>query len=213
MRTLRGRVLVLLALLLGPAGGSARPAEKGPAPRLDRYGDPLPDGAVARLGSVKFRHAGLTSDYVFLDGGKTVLTAGSDRVLRCWDVGTGRQVRGTQLQGAGAGLGHPLTLSPDGKKLAAFDKGNLALWDVESGKEVKRFPFPKRTVAFLFFAPGGKSLVVGSWNLQVALWDAETGKERSIPVPTRRVGADSTFHAHFSPDGKWFIVGGGWDYR
>ena len=83
MSPLHGRVLVLLALLLGPAVGSAGPAEKGPVPRADLYGDPLPEGAVARMGSVRFRHAGL-SDYVFLPGGKTVLTSGSDRVLRFW---------------------------------------------------------------------------------------------------------------------------------
>src|SRR5690242_4933301 len=111
MRPLHGRVLVLLSLL--PAVGSAGPAEEAPAPRRDLYGDPLPDGAVARMGSVRFRHAGL-SDYVFLPGGKTVLTSGSDRVLRFWDVGAGRQVRGIKLQGT-SGSGRAVTLSPDGK--------------------------------------------------------------------------------------------------
>src|SRR5262245_21415211 len=76
---------------------SAQP--KGtPAPRMDLYGDPLPDGAIARLGSIRLRHAGL-SDYVFLDGGRTLLSAGSDRILRFWDVDSGRQARMVPLAG------------------------------------------------------------------------------------------------------------------
>ena len=41
-------------------------------------------GALARLGTVRLRHAGLSS-FLFLPGGKEVLSAGSDRVLRYWD--------------------------------------------------------------------------------------------------------------------------------
>ena len=69
------RILPLLAALgvalLAPPG--ARPAAP-PRPRTDLYGDPLPEGAVARLGSIQLRHPGL-SDFVFLDGG-TVLEQG-----------------------------------------------------------------------------------------------------------------------------------------
>jgi WD40 repeat protein len=209
MSSLCGRVLVLVTLLLGPAAVGAGPAEKGPAPRLDLYGDPLPEGAVARLGSLQFRHAGLSSDYVFLAGGKTVLTAGSDRVLRFWDVPTGRQVRGVKLQKAGPGLGHPLTLSPDGKLLAAIEKSELVLWEVDSGKELQRLPGPKASPAFLFFSPDSKSLALATWDWRVVLRDVGTGKERVMAYPGRRIGMDSTFHGHFSPDGKWFIVGGG----
>ena len=82
------RILIFasLALPFETITASAEP------PRTDLYGDPLPDGAVARLGSVRLRHAGL-SDYICLPDGKTVLTAGNDRVLRFWDLATGRPTR------------------------------------------------------------------------------------------------------------------------
>src|SRR5438034_385653 len=73
-------------------------SQKKPVPRTDLYGDPLPDGVVARLGSSRLRHAGL-SDFVFLPGGKSVLSAGSDRVLRFWNLTSGLQVRAVRLQG------------------------------------------------------------------------------------------------------------------
>src|SRR5262249_20818860 len=116
------RVLVWTCLTFFPGmAGAADGWPKGaPAPRNDVYGDPLPDGAVARLGSIRLGHAGL-SDYVFLDGGRTVLSAGSDRVLRFWDLTTGRQVRAVKLQGT-AGPGRCATLSPTGKTLVAHDK-------------------------------------------------------------------------------------------
>src|SRR5436309_3179713 len=121
------RVLVLAYLTLLPGIAAADgPPKDGPAPRTDLYGDPLPDGAIARLGSVRLRHARL-SDFVFLPGGKTILSCGSDRMLRFWDMATGRQVRAVKLQGA-AGPGRAVTLSPDAKMLAAHDRGGLVLW-------------------------------------------------------------------------------------
>jgi WD40 repeat protein len=210
MNPLRGRVLVLAALLLGPAGVSAGPAEKGPAPRLDLYGDPLPDGAVARLGSVRFRHAGL-SDYFFLPGGKTALTSGSDRVLRFWNVETGREVRAVKLQGS-RGPGRAVTLSPDGKLLAAHDGADVVVWEVESGKELKTLPAPKANLGFLYFSPDGKALAVGRGDWRVSWWDWAAGKERQFPLafeprPVVQFLMDSSFHGGFSPDGKWFVAG------
>src|SRR5262245_41248973 len=135
----------LLFTCLGLSHGLAAP----PAPRADRYGDPLPEGAVARLGSVRLRHAG-RPDHACLPGGKTVLTAGSDRMLRFWDLASGRQVRAVQLRGK-AGPGHCVTLSPDCKTLVAHDGGQLVFWEVASGKEIKTLPAPRR-VNYLYFS-------------------------------------------------------------
>src|SRR5439155_19519556 len=106
-----------------------KPAEQRRGPRTDLYGDPLPEGAVARLGSIQLRHPGL-SDFAFLDGGKTVLTVGTDRVLRFWDVATGKQVHAVKLQTA---TGWSLALCPDGKTLAGNVNGKLVFWATDSG--------------------------------------------------------------------------------
>jgi WD40 repeat protein len=200
------RPLIVVCLLSSAA--IADPLQ--PMPRTDLYGDPLPDGAIARLGTVRLRHAGL-SDFVFQAGGKTILTSGSDRVLRFWDIGTGQQTREVKLQGT-AGPGRVLTLSPDGKTLVAHDQGMLVFWDVESGKEIKSLPGPKGNQNYLYFSPDGKTLAVGKDNWSVSLWDWQSAKERAIKlaVPVMQPGPDSTFHGSFSPDGKWFVAGASW---
>jgi WD40 repeat protein len=193
------------ALLLGCLHAAAPPA-----PRADLYGDPLPAGAVARLGSVRLRHAGL-SDYVCLPDSKTVVTAGSDRVLRHWDLATGRQRREVRLEGR-AGPGRAVTLSPDGKTLAALDGGQVILWEADSGREVKRLPGPKGRAIYLYFSPDGRTLAVGREEPRVTLWDWQAGKQRELALPLRagatgQYAIDSSTHAAFSPDGKWLIAG------
>src|SRR4051794_12428440 len=95
----------LLLLVLLPCGalalwapGDARPA--GPprpkaAPPLDRYGDPLPEGAVARLGSVRFHHPGGIQSLAFAPDGKTLVTAGpcnQGRACILWETATGKEL-------------------------------------------------------------------------------------------------------------------------
>jgi RNA polymerase sigma factor (sigma-70 family) len=193
---------------LRPGGGEPPPAApaEAPQPRADLYGDPLPEGAVARLGSLRLRHAGLSS-YCFSADGKTVVSAGSDRRLRTWDVATGRQVREVPLRGT-ARAGRPF-LSPDGKKVVACDGKTIALWDADTGKQLKTLPAPKGDILTPYFSPDGKSLIVLSWEPRVVLVDWQTGAECSIALPARKIGHDSTFHAHLSPDGRWLVAGGG----
>src|SRR5262245_42810230 len=157
-------------------------APKQSPPRTDLYGDPLPDGVVARLGSARLRHAGL-SDFVFVNGGKSVLSAGSDRTLRFWDLATGQQSRAVELQAPG-GAGSTVTLSPNGKTLVAYDKEALIFWDVETGHEIKTLPGSKGPL-YLYFSPDGKTLAVGRNDWHVSFWEWETGKERVAKLAVR----------------------------
>src|SRR5205085_152812 len=57
-----------------PPVAQEQPAKKdAPAPAVDLHGDPLPAGAVARLGQARWLH-GNTADFAsFLPDGKTVI--------------------------------------------------------------------------------------------------------------------------------------------
>ena len=93
-------VLLLLAMASIAPAADRQDAKADKSPKLDLYGDPLPAGAVARIGSIRLRHTGL-SDLVYLPDGKTILTSGADRVLRWWDMATGKPIKSVNLQGVG----------------------------------------------------------------------------------------------------------------
>src|SRR6266568_5287881 len=90
---MRGSVLALVIAASAwavPPGGEATKPE--PAPRADRYGDPLPDGAVGRMGTVRFRIGGHISALVVSPDGKRVLVAGNDGPVHAFDATSGRRL-------------------------------------------------------------------------------------------------------------------------
>src|SRR4051794_3905073 len=104
--TMRGKAasypatLLLANLLLAGApavirateGGSANDEKPAPAVRTDLLGDPLPPGAVARLGSSRFRVNGWTRSLAFGPGDATLLAYCQDQVV-IWERATGKQMR------------------------------------------------------------------------------------------------------------------------
>jgi RNA polymerase sigma factor (sigma-70 family) len=64
------------------------PPEELPAAAF-KVKDSLPDGAVARVGSQRLRHADGVNDVTFSPDGKWIATAGKDGTARVWDANTG----------------------------------------------------------------------------------------------------------------------------
>src|SRR5437762_2745228 len=85
-------------------------------PRTDRHGDPLPEGAVSRLGSVRLRHESQVSCVAFSPDGKLLASGGFDNLIRFWDPATGKEVR--RLEGDISDFA-AIAFSPDGKTLAS----------------------------------------------------------------------------------------------
>ena len=195
------------ATLLGPAPPEKpRPAEPAPAvskrPRVDLLGDPLPPGAVLRLGTTRFRHAGNLFGPVFSPDGKTFVTGDGYGLVRLWDRGTGRELRrflkrGEYIQALG--------LAADGKVLvvASLD-GSLRLWDVASGKELRRVRPEQQNLSLFTFSPNGRTLAAASFRGGVRLCDPVSGKTR------RRLPglSDGQSALAFSPNGTLLGAGG-----
>ena len=109
-------------------------------PPTDLFGDPLPDGAVVRLGTERMRHGGQVNAIAFSPDGKHVLSGAWDRSIVLWDVKTARRVRTfeghkgpTPIQGAVWSV----AFSPDGKRIISGSTDlTMILWDVATASTV-----------------------------------------------------------------------------
>lgn len=205
-RSLTLRYSLLAALAVLPC------AAEPPAARTDLYGDPLPPGAVARLGTVRLhkRWIGICFDAAFTPDGRLLATA-ADSALYLWDRETGKLVR--TLNPEGIFLSH-FAFTPDGKRvycdgLVGEDRENALLcWDVASGLPLAPIRAPDHDVCALAVSPDGKLLAVGdSWG-RVHLYDP-VRRKRTCRIPPVEVGpGDKALPGRelkalaFSPDGR-----------
>jgi RNA polymerase sigma factor (sigma-70 family) len=199
-----------------PAQEEARgPIEKGveraetsdpKPPRMDRHGDRLPPGAVARFGTTRFRSAHTIHYLAFGAGGTRLIGSTWDNVVYVWDGVTGKALRQIEVPDAWR---NAVAVSPDGAVLAAGGRDKdrrLRLWETATGKEVFRSPPLESTVGLLRFSPDGKTLA-GMSGKVIRLWDARTGKELAHfaaeggPVKALFFGADARLLAAGWHDG------------
>jgi RNA polymerase sigma factor (sigma-70 family) len=144
------------------------------------------------------RHVAVTPD------GRSVLTGGADGAILVWDTAT-RGPKGSWRQ---EGPVNGMSLSRDGKLLATTNGDALCLWEVATGREVKRFAgHPGADNVAL--SPDGTALAsLGSKNHALRLWDIATGKERwkvFLPTPKGMNYGDSPLV--FTADGKQLVSG------
>jgi len=146
----------------------------GAQPAADRYGDPLPPGAVARMGTLRLRHAATT--LAFAPDGKTFATGGADALIRLWDVADGREIR--TFEGHAGQVG-AVAFSTDGKRLfsCGFD-GTVREWDPATGKEVRRAGTdPATPLGALVPHPTEPRLLTADHGGTVREWDLKEGKQ------------------------------------
>ena len=135
MLTSQLRVAILvagIALLDSAALADSPENPKAEQSRVDLYGDPLPEGAIARLGSLRFYHGKQTSiDRVVMspDGSRIIsVSRAGNRIL--WDAKTGQELslRDELKQGIGP-------FATKDKLLTLIQrKAEIFLWDLLADK-------------------------------------------------------------------------------
>ncbi len=95
-----------------------------------------------------------------------------------------------------------IVFSHDSKTLAAGGETGTALWDVSSNN-LPSIILDQKGVGSLDFSPDGKTLAIGSENIN--LWDLDTQTKIGQPFIGHSDGVSSI---KFSPDGKKIISGG-----
>jgi WD40 repeat protein len=177
------------------SAGPGEPAGKEPG-RTDRYGDPLPKGAVMRLGTVRFCQP-FPWSLAFSPDGKVLASGGYDNRIWLWDPDTGKGLR--SLEGHKSYV-NCIAFSADGKWLASGSQDNdLRLWEVATGKERRRFQGHTAPIERMALSPDGKVLASSCLGGTLRLWDTATGKEtRSLPID----GGYRVRAMTFTPDSK-----------
>ncbi|MFL5243585.1 MAG: WD40 repeat domain-containing protein [Gemmataceae bacterium] len=171
-RFVRFVTAVLACLIFAPAAPSQR--------RVDALGDPLPEGAIARLGTTRMRHFGSPDHYCWgigciawsPDGKMIVTTSYADKIgieARLWEAATGKplSVLENNLR-YGPSL---VRFAPDSKTIAAAARDRIVLWDAATGKELGQLVGHQDTVDSLVFQDGGRTIVSVSRDGIVHWWD------------------------------------------
>ena len=165
--------------------------------KLDRLGDPLPAGAVARFGSVRYRHGSELTDLQLSPGGKYVVTrAKDDSEVRLWDAATGRELGCFPQKGASI---QRLTFLSDATLAVVAD----GVWLWTAGRPLARVPTDllPESVAVVALSADGKTLAVGG-EKAVHLMPLDAPKEVAKVLAANAPPLGLTF----SPDGKWLAA-------
>ena len=112
----------------------------------------------------------------FAPDGLTLASGGVDRLVRMWDIETGRLLR--SLRGHTADI-RSVVFTPDGQTLAtASEDRTIRLWNPNTG-ESKKLLFTRydHNVVSLSLSPDGLMLARGSHNKDIKIWEVTTGTE------------------------------------
>jgi WD40 repeat protein len=162
---------------------------------------------VARLGSVRFRHAAGVAAVTFSPDGSTLASASRawESSIRLWEATTGRPLR--RLTGHSRDV-LDVAFSPDGRLLASAGQDKtLRFWDTATGRELSRTSLPE-PVACLAFSPDGGRIASGGDPDAIRLWEPGGARE----LGRLDTQGNSVTDLAFSPDGR-LLAACCWDSR
>ena len=124
---------------------------------------------VSRRPVAVLKESGHFNDVVFLADERTLATAGSDGMLRFWDVATEGELAAINAHVAPI---HSVALSPDGETLAtASADSTIRLWDTTTQQETARLRGHTSEVRCVAFSTDGTALASASKDGTVKLWE------------------------------------------
>lgn len=157
------RVLLAISLLL----------LQEPKARVDLAGDPLPEGAISRLGTRRWRTPGRVWSLAFGKDGRTLLV-GAGTTLLLWDVEKNQRIR--SFQGHRGVVGSIALLPDGGRAITASGDGTMALWNLETGARIRSYAGHAGRVWTVALSANGATALSAGMDGTIGLWNVETGE-------------------------------------
>ena len=122
------------------------------------------------------------------DGTQVAVGRRDSTGVSLYDLASSRPIRSFGMPSIERWNMHAIAFSPDGKTLAVpVDEnagGGVVLWEIATGKLIRRLQGPLGTNAFMAFSPDGRRLAaVSSWDLTMCVWNLETGEPYGADLP------------------------------
>jgi WD40 repeat protein len=185
------RAFLLLGLLAAPAQAGEGPAGRGAA------GDPLPPHALARLGTTRWRQQWSVVSLAYSGDGQVLACGSYEDGVGLFDAATGRKRR--HLLPGGDAVPLAVTISADGKTVAALRKHTLHVLDAATGAERGQTGMDPNDRAYrIVLSPDGQHLVTLHYPDRARLLKAD-----GSVVAAFKGGAA----AAFGPGGKTLLLG------
>lgn len=178
------------------------------AMKVDCFGEPLPMGAVLRLGTIRLRH-GVVNAVAFGPKGDFLVSGGSsDSEIRVWGTATGKEIVAFPTHnGATDGLGRQVfavSVSSDGDTVAGasgLEDCRIHLYSLDTRKRVGELRAKgMEGVKYLAFSADGKLLACAGQAGETFVWDMARQKVMSKVPSGRSQGIG------FTPDSSILVV-------
>lgn len=192
------------------AVADAQPAAPPATQATDAYGDPLPSGAVARIGTNRFRHGSPVMSLTFSPDGQRISSAGMYGDSAVWDARTGRCLAFLGMCPEKT-LKWP-TVSADGSLVTGREigKNEVVVQRALDGEILHRFPYEDHGWRLpLAFSRDKRWLATNDRAMnETSVWDLQKGK-----LAQQITSGDICDQMVFTPDGSILIQVGVFEIR
>lgn len=177
---------------------------------VDLYGDPLPEGAAHRLGTVRFRHDGRMLAVAYAPDGKTIVTGAEDQTVRRWDAVSGKELKRISAPGfSGLSSDGVLFLDVDPKDPKEKKNRTVRVRNTLTDRDVGEFEWFSRYGDLnnsghieAVFSKDNSTIAIGAYDAKIILlWDVKKNRE-IVKIPY--IGLHCLALSH---DGKTLYTG------